>query len=690
MSFLAPWFLLGALAIGGPILFHLIRRSTRKRFTFSSLMFLSPTPPRVTRKSRLEDLFLLFLRCCMLALLALAFARPFFSKPALADPANSSGRHTLLLLDTSASMQREGLWETALARARAIIDATPSGDNLALHAFDDQTHALLRFDQWRDLPEPERLPAARQRLADQRPGWGGTHLGNALLAASEALEETAPQSLKRIVVITDRQAGSRLAGLQGHEWPGKLQINIETISTAAPGNAGLAPAPAALETDQPRVRVRNSPGAAREQFRLAWLREGQADSTNTAAAYVPAGQVRTLTAPRRPTGPGWRLTLLDDPEPFDNTLHLGSFTPEPVRIHYTGNERDDDQTQMRYFLERAFQKTRLQHVESLIHPPNGLRGQLTHPADRLLILTEPVLAAQLDDVRAFCRSGRPVLLVLKDDAMAGTLAALAGSGPVPVAEASVDEYALFAQLDFEHPLLAPFNEPRFSDFTKIHFWQHRTLDPARVPGARVLARFDNRASALLDLPLGQGHLFILASGWHPADSQLALSSKFVPLLYSMIEQGRFGSALRQAWFLGEPIALPPPHDQPRAITGPEGRVEIPSKSGAFHASRPGIYTLDGPRPATFAVNLPPAESRTKPLPMELLRGLKLPFAPEGPESEKAVKKREQALMDATAEKRQKLWRWMILAAILLALLETGLAGWLWRRPAKGETAAKAT
>ena len=55
-----------------------------------------------------------------------------------------------------------------------------------------------------------------------------------------------------------------------------------------------------------------------------------------------------------------------------------------------------------------------------------------------------------------------------------------------------------------------------------------------------------------------------------------------------------------------------------------------------------------------------------------------------------VKKREQALMDATAEKRQKLWRWMILAAILLALLETGWGGWLWRRPAKGGTAANAT
>ena len=54
MSFLTPLFLLGGLAIAGPILFHLIRRNTRERFTFSSLMFLSPEPPKVTRKSRLE------------------------------------------------------------------------------------------------------------------------------------------------------------------------------------------------------------------------------------------------------------------------------------------------------------------------------------------------------------------------------------------------------------------------------------------------------------------------------------------------------------------------------------------------------------------------------------------------------------------------------------------------------------
>lgn len=35
MSFLAPFFLLGGLALAAPILYHLVRRTTRERFTFS-------------------------------------------------------------------------------------------------------------------------------------------------------------------------------------------------------------------------------------------------------------------------------------------------------------------------------------------------------------------------------------------------------------------------------------------------------------------------------------------------------------------------------------------------------------------------------------------------------------------------------------------------------------------------------
>lgn len=46
MSFLYPLFLAGFAAVGLPIILHMIRRHTRKRVTFSSLMFLRTTLPR--------------------------------------------------------------------------------------------------------------------------------------------------------------------------------------------------------------------------------------------------------------------------------------------------------------------------------------------------------------------------------------------------------------------------------------------------------------------------------------------------------------------------------------------------------------------------------------------------------------------------------------------------------------------
>src|ERR1043165_1067595 len=115
MSFLAPLFILGALAIAAPILFHLIRRTSREKIPFSSLMFLQPSPPRVTRKSRLENILLLLLRCAVLALLATAFARPFFRQATSAPTGNA--KRTVLLVDTSASMKRDQLWTDAKTKA---------------------------------------------------------------------------------------------------------------------------------------------------------------------------------------------------------------------------------------------------------------------------------------------------------------------------------------------------------------------------------------------------------------------------------------------------------------------------------------------------------------------------------------------------------------------------------------------
>ena len=127
MSFLAPLFLAGALAVALPVLFHLIRRTSREKTEFSSLMFLMPTPPRVTRRSRLENIFLLLLRCLVLCLLALGFARPFIQRPLQAAPGAGAAKKLLVLLDASASMQATDVAPSRLAAALS------SAEQLVLH-----------------------------------------------------------------------------------------------------------------------------------------------------------------------------------------------------------------------------------------------------------------------------------------------------------------------------------------------------------------------------------------------------------------------------------------------------------------------------------------------------------------------------------------------------------------------------
>src|SRR5262249_61725976 len=131
-SCLTPRYRLGALAIAAPIVFHLTRRTPRGEVPFSSLMFLVPSPPRLTRRSRLEHLLLLLLRATVLALLALAFARPFWREAAQLDFGDAERQRIAPLIDTSPSMRRGDLWPKAKSLAQTGIDGLRAGVQLAV------------------------------------------------------------------------------------------------------------------------------------------------------------------------------------------------------------------------------------------------------------------------------------------------------------------------------------------------------------------------------------------------------------------------------------------------------------------------------------------------------------------------------------------------------------------------------
>src|SRR5262249_29275666 len=82
VSFLAPLDAVGCLATAGRIFFHLTGGTPGGEVPSSPLMCLAPSPPRLTRRSRLDHLLLLALRATALGLLVLAFTRPFWRQAA--------------------------------------------------------------------------------------------------------------------------------------------------------------------------------------------------------------------------------------------------------------------------------------------------------------------------------------------------------------------------------------------------------------------------------------------------------------------------------------------------------------------------------------------------------------------------------------------------------------------------------
>lgn len=695
MSFLTPFFLLGALAIAGPILYHLIRQTTRERTLFSSLMFLMPSPPRISKRHRLEHILLLILRCLALLLLALGFARPFLTQTELNDPTAAQPKRIVVLLDRSASMRRDGIWSAAQERVEAVVRRAGPTDHVTILAFDRQASPILTFEEWNQAAAGDRVALAMSRVRALTPGWAGTHLGNGLIGAAEALNESetkASPGPRQIFLVSDLQAGSRLDTLQAYEWPKGIELFLEPVKARTVSNAGLQlvadAADSARAANAPiRVRVTNSADSKLEQFKIGWSRAGVPGEFVGAPieAYVSPGQARIFSVPLPAAGADAdRIVLRGDDDDFDNAVAVIPPAQQRASVLWLGNDGPEDSRQPLFFLRRAFSDSPRVSVQVTAKPVNATPTAAELQAANLIFIGDVLPPASIAAVREQIAAGKVAILVPKTPEAAASLGALVGQEGFRAEEAKPRTYAMFSEIDFGHPLFAAFNDPRFSDFTKIHIWHFRKFDAAAIPGARVVAKFDSGEPALLDVPLGKGRVFVLAAGWQPEDSQLAISSKFVPLLWSWLELGGGVTNAVTQFSVGDPVT-PPAGVVPAAVKLPDATtVPFATGTAAFaQTTLPGIYEFGGgQRPVRFAVNLDANESRTSPLDAEELERLGVPVVRAASATAAPVQKSQTMLQGMEAESRQKLWRWFIAATLAVLLVESALAGWTARKSVK--------
>ena len=449
------------------------------------------------------------------------------------------------------------------------------------------------------------------------------------------------------------------------------------MKASRPTNAGLQFVAESADTSRAaetlvRVRVSNSADAQREQFKLGWTQvSGTGESVFVGKpidVYVPPGQSRVIALPIIKDAPGLdRLELKGDDEDFDNVVWVMPPGQQRLNVLWLGNDEPANPRQPLFFLRRALSDTPRLGVSVVAR--NSTAQVLPEDVANasVVFVSDALSAVQGEALRAQALAGKTLVFAPKSAAASATLGTLIGREGVAMTEVTPTNYAMFAEIDFKHPLFAPFADPRFSDFTKIHIWKYRKLDAAGIPDARVLARFDSGDPAVIEAAMGKGRLFVLTTGWQPDDSQLAVSTKFVPLLWSLLELGGGVSAAPAQWFVGDTAPLPP---------GPAG-TEQTEKDVRF--TQPGIREVKiGERTVRFAVNVDANESRTAPLAADELERLGVPLTPA--ETKPVVTGDSKIVLQGVEEEnRQKLWRWFIAATLAVLLVESALAGWTARK-----------
>ncbi|HXG65654.1 MAG TPA: VWA domain-containing protein, partial [Blastocatellia bacterium] len=503
MAFLNPIFLLGAMAAALPVLVHLVRRTRASKIQYPSLMFLRRIEQKTIRKRKLRNLALLAMRCAALLLLALAFARPYFTGQ---NPMASTAERpaSVILLDVSYSMRYGDVFERARQAARNVLENTAQDEQVALVAF-SRNYEILRP-----------LKADRAEVAallDQaQPGYDATDYLQAIAAADAILKE-AGQGSRKIHLISDFQA----SGWNRAAPPVKLSSGVRLlpvdVADAAPQNVAVTEVKAEpviyaqKYAGKVAARVSNfgaqSLGDAAVEFKLndltverrpLKLEAGAAEVVEFSGFNVPEGSNRATV---EITGDNFNL---------DNRYFFTIRRADQARVLAI-------ETAVRGRSESFFLQQALLAGENNQHALTLKTAGTANPAEmdsfKAVIVNDvsevsDALAAAITDYVE--RGGNLILAAGKHTEPGRFNRAFGGIAPAEIGETvQARSYALMSQVKTDHPIFTAFARGGRLTSTRVYAY-HRA---APKEDAAVIAALDDSSPVILERAAGKGKVLLV-------------------------------------------------------------------------------------------------------------------------------------------------------------------------------------
>ena len=324
MGFANPAALWGLLALSVPILVHLFDFRRSVTVSYSDVRLLKNLVQQQSSTRNLKRWLLLIIRCLLIILLTLAFAKPYLG----ASPKLGRRESIGIFIDNSPSMSAEGkegpLLEMAKEAAREVIQGRPADTRYLIHCFGNSAPTF------RLRSKEEALEAIDQITY--------TQISKSISQSVQKLKEGLAQSPvngRKIFLFSDFQKSQWgtfvndssyrvLAGVLKAEEQSNLYVDSAWFSAPV------------LGVNRPVSIIYQITNEGENDQREKSIRLKNGEQLLSSGKFsVKAGQKVTDTLSFRPNRAGWQdftLEIDDQPIEFDNRFYLAAEVNRKVPV----------------------------------------------------------------------------------------------------------------------------------------------------------------------------------------------------------------------------------------------------------------------------------------------------------------------------------------------------------------------
>ncbi len=645
MGLVAPFFLLGVLAIALPIWLHRLQTQSSERKAFSSAMLLETARQQVHVRKKLKYLLLLAARIALLLLLALAFAKPFMTVPKESLVATAAGTR-LIVVDTSASMGRAGVFSQAQAEARRAIDEAPGDALLQVVGADGSLHMQGELSNDK--------AAQRSAVASLAPGVLRLDFGQ-MMTAIERFAVSLPPPVT-VDFISDYQASAMPVRFSDLVPTGVARLTPHVVGTGEPFNWSVD-------------YVRETPGGldvgvtgAGDRERAAELKLILNEEVLDSRGLIQTGpQVVHFDIAEYESGENRieiELTTDDDFREDNHWYYVVDNEPPETIPLITLSPGALPHTYLSAALESAGAYT----VESLLAGEFDARilGRYRWAVIDDIGLVNPQLE---QSIITFMQAGGNLL------AFAGERASSLESLPISGhrhSSTSVGrrpgEFLAIGQVDMRHPLLS-----QTEGWNSVNV--SRSMPLVEQDGDEVLIRLENNEPFLIEQKVGEGRLLLMPANLDNQWNDLPVRPVFVSFI---IEAGRYLSGINEisrTYTAGAVLPLALTGASSGQVVDPDGETVLSladtTREQQIRLNKTGIYEVYTPQGQTvIAANIDPLESDLRKVSQDVLDRWRDSTGGEAFNANRSL--------DASETETVELWQWILLVLALVVIGESVL------------------